>query len=379
MSYIVMKQKILFIMHMPPPVHGAAMVGQYIHDSKLINEKFEGHYINLTTAKNLQDIGKVGFRKFVDFVKLLRRIRKSLKTINPELVYVTPNACGGAFYKDYIVVQMIKRMGCQVVVHYHNKGVSTRQNRFLDSFLYQRFFKGIKVILLSECLYGDVKKYVKREDVFVCGNGIPDVIENSACSETVASDHIDGKVPHVLFLSNLLISKGVVVLLDSLKVLKEKGCRFVCDFVGGETVEMDAAMFQTEVAKRELEGMVVYHGRKYGNDKEAFLNAADMFVFPTFYHNECFPLVLLEAMQHHLPCVSTTEGGIPGIIDDGKTGFLVPKHDAETLAEKIQTLLSDADLRQRMGEAGREKYEKEFTLEVFEKRMAEILSDNVKC
>lgn len=374
-----MKQKILFIMHMPPPVHGAAMVGQYIHDSKLINEKFEGHYINLTTAKNLQDIGKVGFRKFVDFVKLLRRIRKSLKTINPELVYVTPNACGGAFYKDYIVVQMIKRMGCQVVVHYHNKGVSTRQNRFLDSFLYQRFFKGIKVILLSECLYGDVKKYVKREDVFVCGNGIPDVTENSACSDTVASDHIDGKVPHVLFLSNLLISKGVVVLLDALKVLKEKGCCFVCDFVGGETVEMDAAMFQNEVAKRGLEEMVVYHGRKYGSEKEAFLNTADMFVFPTFYPNECFPLVLLEAMQHNLPCISTTEGGIPGIIDDGKTGFLVPKHDAETLAEKIQTLLSDAALRQRMGEAGREKFEKEFTLEVFEKRMAEILSDNVEC
>ena len=174
MSYIVMKQKILFIMHMPPPVHGAAMVGQYIHDSKLINEKFEGHYINLTTAKNLQDIGKVGIRKMVDFYALLRKIRRSLKTINPDLVYVTPNACGGAFYKDYIVVQMIKRMGYQVVVHYHNKGVSTRQNRFLDNFLYQRFFKGIKVILLSECLYDDVKKYVKREDVFVCPNGIPE-------------------------------------------------------------------------------------------------------------------------------------------------------------------------------------------------------------
>ena len=377
MSYIVMKQKILFIMHMPPPVHGAAMVGQYIYDSKLINEKFEGHYINLTTAKNLQDIGKVGIRKLVDFYALLRKIRRSLKTINPDLVYVTPNACGGAFYKDYIVVQMIKRMGYLVVVHYHNKGVATRQNRFLDNFLYQRFFKGIKVILLSECLYDDVKKYVKREDVFVCGNGIPDITNHSTCSDVAASDHIDGKVPHVLFLSNLLISKGVVVLLNALKVLKEKGCRFICDFVGGETVEMDAAMFQNEVAKRGLEDMVVYHGRKYGNDKEAFLNGADIFVFPTFYHNECFPLVLLEAMQHHLPCVSTTEGGIPGIIDDGKTGFLVPKHDAENLAEKIQVLLTDAELRQRMGKAGREKFEKEFTLEVFEKRMAEILRENV--
>lgn len=48
-----MKQKILFIMHMPPPVHNAAMAEQYIHDIKLIYEKFEGHYINLTTAKNV--------------------------------------------------------------------------------------------------------------------------------------------------------------------------------------------------------------------------------------------------------------------------------------------------------------------------------------
>lgn len=52
-------------MHMPPPVHGAAMVGQYIHDSKLINREFDCHYINLTTAKNLQDIGKVGVRKLL--------------------------------------------------------------------------------------------------------------------------------------------------------------------------------------------------------------------------------------------------------------------------------------------------------------------------
>lgn len=169
-----MKPKILFIMHMPPPVHGAAMVGQYIHDSKLINEKFDCHYINLTTAKNLQDIGKVGLRKLLDFVKLLQRIRKVLKEVKPRMVYVTPNACGGAFYKDFVVVQMIKSMGFPIIVHYHNKGVATRQNRALDNWLYRRFFKGIKVILLSECLYGDVQKYVRREDVFVCPNGIPE-------------------------------------------------------------------------------------------------------------------------------------------------------------------------------------------------------------
>ena len=355
-------------MHMPPPVHGAAMVGQYIHDSKLINGEFDCHYINLTTAKNLQDIGQVGMRKLLDFFKLLKKIRHEVKVVKPQLVYVTPNACGGAFYKDFVVVQMLKRLGCQVVVHYHNKGVATRQEKWLDNVLYKRFFKGIKVILLSECLYEDVRKYVDWGDVLVCGNGIP-----SSAIEGLVSASPEDKVPHLLFLSNLLISKGVVVLLDSLKVLKEKGCRFVCDFVGGETVEMDAAMFQAEVVKRGLEGMVVYHGRKYGKDKEAFLNTADIFVFPTFYHNECFPLVLLEAMEHGLPCISTTEGGIPGIVDDGKTGFLVPKHDVAALADKIQLLLNDPVLRSNMGNAGREKFEKEFTLEVFEKRMTWIL------
>lgn len=369
-----MKPKILFIMHMPPPVHGAAMVGQYIHDSKLINGEFDCHYINLTTAKNLQDIGKVGMRKLFDFFKLLKKIRYEVKEVKPQLVYVTPNACGGAFYKDFVVVQMMKRLGCQVVVHYHNKGVATRQKKWLDNVLYKRFFKGIKVILLSECLYEDVKKYVKRDDVFVCGNGIPSAAIESCVSAPIVVASPEDKIPHLLFLSNLLISKGVVVLLDSLKVLKEKGCRFVCDFVGGETVEMDAAMFQAEVVKRGLEGMVVYHGRKYGKEKEAFLNAADIFVFPTFYHNECFPLVLLEAMEHGVACISTTEGGIPGIIDDGKTGFLVPKHDAVALADKIEMFIRDTYLRHKMGSAGREKFEREFTLEVFEKRIVEIIN-----
>lgn len=169
-----MKPTVLFIMHMPPPVHGAAMMGQYIHDSKLINEQFDCHYINLSTAKSLQDIGKIGLHKMIAFVRLLHRIRKELSLLRPNLVYVTPNACGGAFYKDFMVVQMIKRMGYPVIVHYHNKGVATRQDRMLDNWLYRHFFKDIKVILLSECLYEDVKKYVRREDVFVCPNGIPE-------------------------------------------------------------------------------------------------------------------------------------------------------------------------------------------------------------
>lgn len=53
-----MKNKIVFVLHMPPPVHGASMVGKYIHDSEIVNNNFDCKYFNLTLAKDLQDIGK---------------------------------------------------------------------------------------------------------------------------------------------------------------------------------------------------------------------------------------------------------------------------------------------------------------------------------
>lgn len=56
--------------------------------------------------------------------------------------------------------------------------------------------------------------------------------------------------------------------------------------------------------------------------------------------------------------------GIPEIVDDSKTGFLVPRHDVAVLADKIQLLLNAPVLRSNMGKAGSEKFEKEFTLEV---------------
>ena len=247
------KLNILFIMHMPPPIHGAAMMGKYIYDSELINTTFNCHYINLTTAKRLQDIGKGGIDKLWKFICLLITIIKEVKRIKPQLVYVTPNSCGGAFYKDFVVVQLLKIMRQKIVIHYHNKGVAIYQNKWLDNLLYQRFFKGIKVILLADALYKDIEKYVSKQDVYICPNGIPQAL----CTKSIAAKN--NQIPHLLFLSNLLINKGVFVLLDACKILKEKGYSFICKFVGGETAEINAAYFKEEVKIRNLSTVSYTH------------------------------------------------------------------------------------------------------------------------
>lgn len=285
------------------------------------------------------------------------------------MVYITPNAGGKAFFKDFIVVQMLKSMGCKIIAHYHNKGVSAYQSKWIYNFLYKRFFSNLKVILLAENLYKDIAKYVKREDVYICPNGIP-----SSCKEEMEARR-NNVIPHLLFLSNLLISKGVIVLLDALKILKEKEYTFVCQFIGGETAEINAVQFFEEVNKRELSDLVTYVGRKVREEKEAFFRQADIFVFPTYY--ETFGLVNLEAMEYKLPVISTNEGGIPDIVKDGENGLICEKQNPVSLADCIAKLLDDEELRVKMGSAGHEKFCREFTLDKFENRMRDILNQNL--
>ena len=366
-----MSSKILFILHLPPPIHGAAMMGKYIQESELVNSSFDCFCINLATAGSLSDIGHISLKKLLKYFFLLKHISHVVREIRPELVYITPNAGRKAFFKDFIVVQMLKSMGCKVIAHYHNKGVSVYQSKWVYNFFYKRFFSNLKVILLAENLYKDIAKYVKREDIYICPNGIP-----NSCKEELKARR-NNEVPHLLFLSNLLISKGVTVLLDALKILKEKEYTFVCQFVGGETSEMGAVQFSEEVDKRNLNDRIAYVGRKVGEEKEAFFRQSDVFVFPTYYYNECFPLVILEAMEYKLPVISTNEGGIPDMVKDGENGLICEKQNPYSLADCIAKLLDDEELRVKMGNAGYEKFCREFTLQQFEHRMLDILSQNL--
>ena len=360
------KKKILFVMCLPPPIHGQSMVGAMIHDSKLINNTFDAVYIKTSSSSGMNDMGKFRLGKIKDFIRVLYSVYKTIKAEKPQLVYVTPVATGVAFYRDFVMVQMLKMLGCNVVAHFHNKGVSTRQDRKLENWLYKLFFKNINVILLAGNLYDDVKKYVKPKQVYLCPNGIKDEHPGMVPIR-------NNTTPQLLFLSNLIKEKGVVDLLDACKILNDNGLKFECTFVGAETTEITRVAFNRMVKDRGLNGVVEYIGKRYGEEKEDCYVNSDIFVFPTFYHNECFPLVLLEAMSYGLPCVSTNEGAISEIIDDGKTGFVVEKNNPQKLADKLEVLINDANLRKEMGYAGKAKFEEHYTQDKFELNLLSIL------
>lgn len=114
-----------------------------------------------------------------------------------------------------------------------------------------------------------------------------------------------------------------------------------------------------EARARELglEGRVRFLG--YRDDVAELLAAAQVFVLASWW--EGLPLSILEAMRAGLPVVASGVSGVPEAVSDGETGRVVPPGRPEALAGALEELLESAALRARMGRAGRERYEDEFT------------------
>ena len=356
--------RILFITPLPPPVHGSAMVSQYIKDSKLLREEFDCDFVNLSTSRRMDEIGKGGVKKllrfigsfFIAFFKLLSR--------RYDLCYLAITCHGTGFMKDAPFVLLCKLFGRKVVIHQHNKGMNRCVNRWPYRWLLPLVYRNTKVILLSWNLYPDIEKVVSREQVMICPNGIPEFFDKELFLER------NNKVPHLLFLSNLIPSKGVYLLLDACKILKDNGYKFVCKFVGGESKEITKDVFEKAVDVRGLNEVIVYDGPLYGEEKKNVFINSDIFIQPTF--NDCFPLSLLEAMQFKLPIITTNEGGIPDIAKDGENGLVMSKGPA-SIAEAIRRLIDNPQLRLDMGEQGFQRYKRYFTLEKFEENFVGIL------
>ena len=362
-----MKPKILFILHLPPPIHGSSMVGKHINDSKILNSNFDTIYINLSTSKTVDEIGKNPIIKISRYFKIFFNVLLALINFKPNIVYLTITAKGIGFYKDLPIALLVKLFGKKLVLHYHNRGVSNFQHRLFDHLLYKILFKNSKVILLSERLFTDVSKYVNKKNIYFCPNGIPDVydLKNKAKKNEISE---------ILFLSNLIESKGVYILLEALKLLKDEGVQFHCNIVGGEG-NISSKQLIKKISDLNLDEYVTFQGKKYGNEKNEILKSSDIFVFPTFYPNECFPLVLLEAMQFNLPIISTNEGGIADIVKNAETGFIVEKENSQQLHKKIKCLIDNPQKANLMGEKGRVYFLENYTLEVFEIRLKKILQD----
>lgn len=158
--------------------------------------------------------------------------------------------------------------------------------------------------------------------------------------------------------------KGHRYLLDACRLLADRGIDFRCDLAGDGSLRRRV---ESRVAKLGLQDRVAIHGAVPRPDVRRILSGADVAVLASIPtpsgRREGIPVALMEAMMSELPVVASGVSGIPELVRDGQTGFLVPPGDPWSLADRLERLARDPALRTRFGAAGRRVVATDFDLE----------------
>ncbi|MDN5858564.1 MAG: glycosyltransferase family 4 protein [Pseudonocardia sp.] len=177
----------------------------------------------------------------------------------------------------------------------------------------------------------------------------------------------DHAPPRILYVGLLTPRKGVLDLAEASKILRERGIAHELRLLGGTPDEGPAAEAQVRDNLPEWADLL---GRSEPEDVPAVYASADVFCLPSWW--EAQPLSILEAMGSGLPVVASDVGDVGRLVEDGRTGFVVPVRDPERLADALEKLLVDASARREMGDAGRRRVEEHFSAEVTARTLERI-------
>ena len=177
-----------------------------------------------------------------------------------------------------------------------------------------------------------------------------------------------GNGSNILFIGRLEAVKGVPVLLRAFAALSGSDASPTLRLVGDGP---DRPALEAMAETLGLGGSVQFVGYRSADEVAADLAWADQLVLPSFA--EGVPVVLMEAMASGLPVVATRVGGVGELVETGRSGWLVAPGDEQDLADRMATLMTDPQVRNRMGAAGRKTVEEAFDIHDEAQRLSQIL------
>lgn len=358
---------VLYFIQLPPPLHGVSYINTLVFESNLINRDINKSLLKINFSKSIADIDKLSSCKVFIFIALQVRLIYRIVRYRPDFVYFTIVPKRNSFFRDVFFVCIIKCFRVKIIYHLHQKGIGNFiNNRKWLKRIYKFVFSNSSIIFLSNNLLKFDSGYLSFD------NSRAFIVENAVRNTFVPDFQNKNDMINLLYLSHIQESKGIFILLEALSKIS-KSLNILLHIVGEANPCKIMKRVENAITKYKLETRIVLHGQLSGERKYKILSKSDILIHPTL--NDAFPLDILEAMQFQLPVISTFEGAIPEIVDDGKTGFLVEKGDVKDLSRKIELLIKDKELRKQMGQNGRKKFLERYTLDMFEKNMKKVFDE----
>ncbi|MHB1138677.1 MAG: glycosyltransferase family 4 protein [Microthrixaceae bacterium] len=197
------------------------------------------------------------------------------------------------------------------------------------------------------------------------------VVANSVEVEQIPRSTAVHEPPVLLFVGELLERKGVLVLLDALDLLRERGVTdWELRIVGDNTQGLDPEKDRVTAEVRARGHGAAMIGPVPREEVYRQLGEADVFVFPTFVEGQ--PFSVIETFAAGVPIVASDIPTVAGMVGDDVQGVLVPVRDARALADAIESLLADPERRARLGAAGRRTALERYDRSVFRAHIAEL-------
>lgn len=195
------------------------------------------------------------------------------------------------------------------------------------------FTKADLVLVLSE----QWRRWINDSLKLTEKDGVNMEVLYNPCSEVNRVE--DRRENRILYAGTIMHRKRYADLIEGFALIANKYPDWKVAFAGNGEIEKAKAL----VAKRNIEQQIEFLGWVKGEAKDAAFQRASIYCLAS--EGEGFPMAVLDAWSYGIPCVMTPVGGIPDIVDDGKQGLIFPVGDTQCLAEKLEQLILDHELR----------------------------------
>ncbi len=373
-------KKVLFFGKLPPPYVGENVISKSI--LSLLENSFDVTIIN---SSGVIEKKESVFRKIIYFsnqafhlLKCFIQLRRKLKKEKFQFVYFSGSSSVFGSLSDSLLLLISRKYVDSIICHLHR---SNYKNNFTERRLYSagKFLVNNidKFVFSSKNLSEDLKNYIpecKREYLF---NPIDESVLLS--DEEFEKKHqlIKFKQKYIVtYLSNFILTKGYMDLVEAIKLLPEKVKKEIIVRFIGEWIDSDNKKnnFFTEINSKELAPVIEYIGpiRDRVRIKELLIQS-DIFCLPSYYPVEAQPVSIIEAMNAGNAIISTFHASIPEYVDDQKLGILVEKRNTKELANAIQHLCN-SEILCAFSINARKKFLDNFSNAVIAKKLTYIFS-----
>lgn len=361
--------KILILAQIPPPYHGQSIMQQYLVNASW--EWCEKQFIRLNFSKSIEEVGNFRLKKIVDAFRIILKVWKIRLNKDIDVLFYPPAGPNKVpFYRDILLLFFIRRCTRKIIFHFHSGGFDlllSKLNPLQKFFALKVYNNPDAVIILSSYLKSEVH-WIKPKELYIIPNGVEDYYSANSLANK------DNEKPIILTAGIISEAKGIFISMEAARILKESNYKFTWNFIGEFKFSKIKKEAEKKILEYDLKENIKFLGKIDGEEKFKLYSLTDIFCFPS-YENEGMPLVLLEAMMMSLSIVATNWRGIPDIIDNNINGLLVPIKDPQKLAEAIEKLINNREIRNNLALNARKKYLREFTIKKHLKRMEEVFKE----